>query len=191
MTPDPSTRARLIASAVQLFQAKGYAGVGIAEILTAANAPKGCLYHHFPFGKEGLAVAAVEAIAEEVDRHLQAQLEAGATQAAIIIGIATATADWLTKTYCQQGALIGTIAASLTPETPDLRAAVTAAYARWRTRFAATSKHPETAEADAHATLCMLEGAIIMARAAGQPELLVQTARAWVKNQMAREPTPA
>ena len=57
---DASTRTRLISTAARLFQLKGYNGVGLAEILAAADAPKGSLYHHFPQGKTDLARAAAE-----------------------------------------------------------------------------------------------------------------------------------
>lgn len=57
---DASTRTRLIAAAADLFWRKGYHGVGVAEILAAAKAPKGSLYHHFPNGKPDLALAAAD-----------------------------------------------------------------------------------------------------------------------------------
>jgi TetR/AcrR family transcriptional regulator, lmrAB and yxaGH operons repressor len=59
---DPSTRDRLVATAARLFRQRGYNGVGIADILANARAPKGSLYHHFPAGKSDLALAAADAI---------------------------------------------------------------------------------------------------------------------------------
>ncbi len=53
-----STKNNLIWTAAKLFQEKGYNGVGLSEILTAAGIPKGSLYHHFPNGKSDLALAA-------------------------------------------------------------------------------------------------------------------------------------
>lgn len=59
MTQRPSnTKDRLIVTAAQLFQRSGYNGVGLAELLAEAQAPKGSLYHHFPKGKPDLALAA-------------------------------------------------------------------------------------------------------------------------------------
>ncbi|MEC7259688.1 MAG: helix-turn-helix domain-containing protein, partial [Pseudomonadota bacterium] len=55
-----STKDRLIHAASDLFRRRGYAGVGIAEILNAAGAPKGSLYHHFPNGKADLALATAD-----------------------------------------------------------------------------------------------------------------------------------
>ena len=48
----------LIRTASGLIRRKGYAGVGLAEILTEAGLPKGSLYSHFPRGKPQLAAAA-------------------------------------------------------------------------------------------------------------------------------------
>lgn len=60
MSSTPDTRTRLIVAASELFRIKGYHGVGIAEVLAQANAPKGSLYHHFPNGKPDLAIAAAD-----------------------------------------------------------------------------------------------------------------------------------
>ena len=56
----PNTRDRLVQTAARLFRKRGYHGVGMAEILAGAQAPKGSLYHHFPSGKSDLALAAAD-----------------------------------------------------------------------------------------------------------------------------------
>ena len=52
------TKDRLILAAATLFRTRGYHGVGLADVLAEAKAPKGSLYHHFPNGKSDLALAA-------------------------------------------------------------------------------------------------------------------------------------
>ncbi|MBE1285654.1 MAG: TetR family transcriptional regulator [Rhodobacteraceae bacterium] len=52
------TKERLIRAAANLFRNRGYHGVGLNELLNAARAPKGSMYHHFPNGKSDLALAA-------------------------------------------------------------------------------------------------------------------------------------
>jgi TetR/AcrR family transcriptional repressor of lmrAB and yxaGH operons len=54
------TRERLVFEAARLFRHKGYHATGLAEILAAIGLPKGSLYHHFPDGKAGLAIAAAD-----------------------------------------------------------------------------------------------------------------------------------
>jgi TetR/AcrR family transcriptional regulator, lmrAB and yxaGH operons repressor len=55
-----NTRDRLIATAARLFRRNGYHATGLAELLVAAQVPKGSLYHHFPAGKSDLAMAAAD-----------------------------------------------------------------------------------------------------------------------------------
>ena len=50
------TRERIVEAARQLFFKQGYAATGVAEILKAAEANSGSLYHFFP-SKEDLLVA--------------------------------------------------------------------------------------------------------------------------------------
>jgi len=42
-----SVKARLIQEAVRAFSARGYAGVGVAELARTAGATTGAIYHHF------------------------------------------------------------------------------------------------------------------------------------------------
>ena len=76
MTDRPlSTKERLIRTAAELFRRRGYSGVGVAEILEAANAPKGSLYHHFPNGKADLAQAAAVWSSDGMLRIIAASFE--------------------------------------------------------------------------------------------------------------------
>ena len=54
-----STRERFLSSATKLFGKKGYHATGLNEIVEISGAPKGSLYHHFPGGKEQLAMEAI------------------------------------------------------------------------------------------------------------------------------------
>lgn len=62
------TKDRLIRSAATLFRTRGYHGVGVADVLQDARAPKGSLYHHFPNGKSDLALAAATWASDEMLR---------------------------------------------------------------------------------------------------------------------------
>src|SRR3954466_5190288 len=48
------TRQRIVEAGADLLRLKGYSGTGVKEIVAAAQAPFGSLYHHFPGGKEQL-----------------------------------------------------------------------------------------------------------------------------------------
>lgn len=71
---DNVSRQVLIRTASSLFRRRGYAGVGLAEILTEAGLPKGSLYHHFPGGKEQLAGEATRWAGQMVADLIEAKL---------------------------------------------------------------------------------------------------------------------
>jgi len=80
MTDRPlPTKDRLIRTAAELFRSRGYHGVGLSELLTAAKAPKGSLYHHFPSGKSDLALAAATWASDGMLRLIAASFEPAET----------------------------------------------------------------------------------------------------------------
>src|SRR2546423_1539895 len=50
----PGTRERIVDSSAELFRRQGYTGTGVKQIVAAASAPFGSLYHFFPGGKAQL-----------------------------------------------------------------------------------------------------------------------------------------
>lgn len=80
MTSNPlPTKDRLIRTAADLFRKRGYHGVGLSELLSASNAPKGSLYHHFPNGKSDLALAASTWASDGMLRLIAASFEPAET----------------------------------------------------------------------------------------------------------------
>lgn len=73
------TKDRLIRSAAHLFRRYGYNGVGLTDLLDAAKAPKGSLYHHFPNGKSDLALAAAMWASDGMLRTMAAAFEGAAS----------------------------------------------------------------------------------------------------------------
>lgn len=69
------TKDRLIQAAAHLFRRRGYHGVGLNDLLEAAQAPKGSLYHHFPNGKSDLALAAATWASDGMLRLVAASFE--------------------------------------------------------------------------------------------------------------------
>jgi AcrR family transcriptional regulator len=53
-------RQRMIDKAMALIARKGVQGTSFSEVLEAADAPRGSLYHHFPGGKDELVLAAMD-----------------------------------------------------------------------------------------------------------------------------------
>lgn len=69
------TRRTLLATGRRLFAAKGYAGVGLAEIVGESGVTKGALYHHFS-GKTDLFRAVLEEVQREVADRVAAAADA-------------------------------------------------------------------------------------------------------------------
>ncbi|ANW16845.1 TetR/AcrR family transcriptional regulator [Streptomyces clavuligerus] len=63
------TRHTLLRVSRELFAARGYGAVGLAEIVTAAEVTKGALYHHFA-GKAELFRAVLREVQEEVGHQV-------------------------------------------------------------------------------------------------------------------------
>jgi len=54
------SKEKILQTASRLFQLKGYHATGINQIIKETGLPKGSIYHHFPNGKEELALEAVK-----------------------------------------------------------------------------------------------------------------------------------
>ena len=175
--PRPGTRLRLIRAAVRLFQERGYHGTGTADILLAARAPRGSLYHHFKGGKVELACAAAEWLADEVTLQIEHLRTTGVRASGVVESVARASAAWLEATRYRQGTLLAALTAGLGAE-PSLAPAVAAAFRRIEKAFTRTftaSGIPANAAAVlAQTTMVELEGALLLARAHRDSQLLIE-----------------
>jgi len=70
-------REDMLSVAVQLFSARGYEGVGIAELLEKSGAPRGSLYFHFPGGKQQIGAEVVARVGAEVASRFRGLHESG------------------------------------------------------------------------------------------------------------------
>ena len=174
------TRARILDAAKHLFQQRGYHGVGTAEILAIAKAPKGSMYHHFPEGKEQIAIEVVRTIQDAVLDQLRRLHAQRLSTAEITRSLARNMAQWLKATKWREGTLLNSVAAGSIPDLPKLHAAIRSALHLWQTEIAKLLRHdgwpPATAERLAHTTLATLEGAMLCARIAQSERILTQAA---------------
>jgi TetR/AcrR family transcriptional repressor of lmrAB and yxaGH operons len=162
-------RTNLARTAMRLFRRQGFASTGLIEILAKSGAPKGSLYHHFPGGKDELAVAAVDMAGERMAETLQAlAAEAGADAAAFVRGYCRVMAGWMAESDFRSGCPIATTMLEAVPRSEPIRAAGAAAFDRWIAVaagvFAAAGFDRAAAAAHAEALIAMIEGALILAR---------------------------
>ena len=176
-------KTRLIAAMVDALQKRGLHGSGLTELLAAAGAPKGVLYHHFPGGKAELAVAAIEATVERLCASLDAALADDPVHGpadpgpALMAWIASAQRKLDGSNY-ERGCPLATIALETTAADVAIRAALAAGFDAIRRRIAAAlvrNGHlPASADALAALLLAAYEGGLLQARVAGSGQTMNQ-----------------
>jgi TetR/AcrR family transcriptional repressor of lmrAB and yxaGH operons len=167
-------RAALISKTAQLLRRRGYAATGLTDILDGANATNGSLYHHFPGGKEELALAALEASSASVEETLRTALHEATD-------VGSALARWLDgpigalRADPRDGCPVAPVALEATHSSDTLRRAAAAAFGRWRdvieTALART-RDPAAAARQARVAIAAIEGALLLDRAAHGTEHL-------------------
>lgn len=112
------TREHLLATGEAVFRGKGFAAVGLTEILGEAGVPKGSFYHYFR-SKEGFGTDMLARYFERYDRELQLWLLNGPDTARV--RLLSYYGRWAAKSQegaaaCQQACL----AVKLSAEVADL-----------------------------------------------------------------------
>ena len=163
-----SARERILHAAIRLFQERGYHGVGLREILAAADAPKGSLYHHFPAGKAALGVAAIDAVATDYDAWFARRREKGASAAEIVRKLAAAQAQWLEQKGWREGGLFSVLVQGFMPDAPEVHAALARVDAQRRRQLAAALREDGARDVEGLTALALatLDGGMIQAAAA-------------------------
>jgi TetR/AcrR family transcriptional repressor of lmrAB and yxaGH operons len=159
-------RAALISATARLLRRRGYAATGLTDILSAADATNGSLYHHFPGGKEDLALAALQASGTAVEDALRAALDEDPD-------VGSALRRWLEAPIAalqadpRDGCPVAPVALEATPSSEALRAAAAATFSRWRALIEealARTRDAATAARQARVVLAAIEGALLLDR---------------------------
>jgi TetR/AcrR family transcriptional repressor of nem operon len=167
----PDTRARIVGVAMQLFWEKGYGSTSIADILKAANANSGSLYHFFP-GKQDLLIAVLDMYLAGIDQMLLNPLWEGVTDPIErVFKLLDGYRQHLVVTECQYGCPIGYLALELHEPDPPVREKIAANFTQWADRVETCLNEAGTrlpADLDrralAHFVLTTMEGAVMQAR---------------------------
>lgn len=179
-TESSSTRDRILRAARHLFQQRGYAAVGTAEILAAANAPKGSMYHHFPEGKEAIAIAAVYAIRDDLTAMVNKLIAKQLPVDAIIRTMAKGMAAWLKASEWREGAMLTATVIGSVPDRPKLHDAIRETFAAWREQLASRlideGHSKNEASTLARTLIAGLEGAMILARIEQDERVVIKVA---------------
>jgi TetR/AcrR family transcriptional regulator, transcriptional repressor for nem operon len=127
----PNTREQIVKAGLQCLLERGYNGVAVQDITSAAGVPKGSFYNHFD-SKEALG-------AEIVERY-----GAGSTRREILADTAIAPLDRLRRHFerlnaiftdakFQRGCILGNFSAELSGQSDLIRASLGDLYGRWTT----------------------------------------------------------
>jgi TetR/AcrR family transcriptional repressor of lmrAB and yxaGH operons len=174
------TRARLAASMLELIQTSGYSGTGLNAVIEHAAAPKGSIYFHFPDGKEGLGVAAVELASQQFETLIaEAAVTAGGPAEAVRAAIET-LATIVSDSDFRLGCPVSVVTLEMGAESERLRQACATAFESWISPTAAFLEASGLAAAEARSlatvVVSTIEGAVIVARALRSTQPLVAAA---------------
>ena len=170
------TRQRILETSAELFRRQGYSATGVKQIVTAAQAPFGSLYHFFPGGKEELGAEAVR-----VSGALYAQLIPAVFDPAPdpVSGVRTffaAAGEHLRETGYEDACPIATVALEVSSTSETMRHACAEVFESWISAGAARFERAGIAVSEARelaiGMLAALEGAFVLARALRSTEPL-------------------
>ncbi|NQZ05670.1 MAG: TetR/AcrR family transcriptional regulator [Algicola sp.] len=107
------TREALITTGIEQLSLHGYHGTGIKQILDAVNVPKGSFYHYFA-SKEAFVAEIIRVYSDQLLTQLDAYLaESDESPLAQLKTVYSLMLDKFSSQNCQQGCLIGSIAAEI------------------------------------------------------------------------------
>jgi len=174
----PTTRERIVMTAMRLFHEQGYSATGIATILREADVNSGSLYHLFP-SKEALLVGVLEEYVKML-RPIVMEPQERATPEDGIERIFTLLAWYrmgMDVTGCRMGCPIGNLALELSDNHPEIRRLIDLNFRNWITEVrkwleSARERLPKGTDCGqvAQLVLTIMEGGIMQSRASGTLE---------------------
>ena len=170
------TRKRIIDASAELMRLRGYNATGIKQIVAAAQAPFGSIYHHFPGGKEQLGAEAVRVSGKLYEQLIPAIFDPAPDLPAAVRMFFAGAGEHLVQTGYEDACPIATIALEVSSTSESMRLACADVFDSWvragMPRFTAAGLAESTARELVIAMICALEGAFVLARASRSTEPL-------------------
>ena len=126
-----TTRERIVAEAMRLFWEKGYGSTSIQDILRAAGANSGSLYHFFP-AKQDLLLAVLDGYIEGLQPVLLEPAWRGLNDPIDrVFALLAKYRELLVETDCFYGCPLGSLALELHEPDPVVRERIAANFVGW------------------------------------------------------------
>ena len=171
-----ATRERFVNASAELFRRQGYNATGVKQIVAAAQAPFGSLYHFFPGGKEELGAEAVRTSGALYGLLLPAIFDPTPDLVTGVRAFFAGAAEHLVESGFEDACPIATVALEVSSSSEPLREACAEVFEEWITGLTARLSLAGIAQRRARAlaleVLCALEGAFVLCRALRSPEPL-------------------
>ncbi len=190
MAKGEDTKNRILEMAQSLVMEKGFSATSLDDILKAAGVTKGAFFHHFQ-SKADLAQKLVERFAasdfamfEEWDRRAEALSEDPYQALVLFLKFFEEWLDNLAKPF--SGCLFAIYVYESTLFEPDVNEFVKQSFEKWQKYYekkfdaifaVRRPRNDVTAKELAETIVSSLEGAFILARSHGDPELIARQSR--------------
>lgn len=126
-----TTREKLIKIGAKAMLAKSYNAVGIQEILSEADVPKGSFYHYFD-SKEDFGVAVIEYYGEQLANSIRVKLSDGSVSPRQrLMDYFLSIRSYYAHTGCGQGCLIAKLTTEIAEASPRVRVSLKTEFDRW------------------------------------------------------------
>lgn len=162
----------MLRTASQLFRRQGYAATGWRQVVADSATPWGSQSHHFPGGKEQLAVEAIARSGASYERLLRAAFADASPGDALRSWSETAAAE-LAASGWSDGCPVATVALEQSHRSELVAQACAAAFESWRVvvgeALRAAGLGDRSADRLATTVLAAIEGALLLARAGRDP----------------------
>jgi AcrR family transcriptional regulator len=171
-----NTRERIVGASAELFRRQGYSATGVKQIVEAARAPFGSLYHFFPGGKEQLGAEAIRVSGALYELLIPAVIDTAPDLVTGVRAFFAGAAEHLEETDYEDACPIATVALEVSSSSETMRLACAEVFQSWiaqgSARHAGSGLTDEKARELTIGMLAALEGAFVLARALRSTEPL-------------------
>jgi AcrR family transcriptional regulator len=171
-----TTRDRIVDVSAELLRRQGYAATGVKQIVTAAEAPFGSLYHHFPGGKEQLGAEAIRVSGALYEQLIPAIFDPAPDPPSAVRAFFAGAAEHLRETDYADACPIATVSLEVSSTSETMREACAEVFESWIeacvVRLVSSGLTEARSRELAIAMFAALEGAFVLARAVRSTEAL-------------------